>query len=158
MAKTTEVATSATNGAVDIAPDRAQAIAVAQAAMAEMKSTEFDTEQMLVDIMQAQSMDDILGSEVVHLKDIIGVPFTVLSAELQESKFEDSFIPAYAVMRVKFDDGNTAIVTTGASQVVATLVKMHANKWFPYRVGTAMLTTSKGNDVVKFVKPPPEQF
>lgn len=140
----------------DLDKRREASLAVAAKAMAEMQAGEFDTEQMMFDIMEAQSIDDILDSDVVHLKDIIGTPFTVESAELQKSEYADSFIPAYAVMHVAFDDGTKAIVTTGATQVVAALVKAHSAGWFPFRVSTAMLTTSNGNDVIKLVRAPVE--
>ncbi len=127
---------------------------MAATAIAAMKSTEFDTEQMMFDIMDADSIDDILGSEVLHLRDIIGVPFTVNGAELQDSTYEVGFMPVYAVMRVTFDDGQSGIVTTGAAQVVATLVAATAKEWFPFRVSTVEIITSSGNSVVKFVKAP----
>ena len=141
----------------DIEKSRAKTLAAAQSAMAEMQSGEFDSEKMMFDIMEADSLDAILESDVVHMKDIIGTPITVNSAELQKSEYEASFIPAYAVMRVTYDDGTDAIVTTGATQIVATLVKAHSAGWFPFRVSTVMLQTGAGNDVIKFVKAPPKK-
>lgn len=133
---------------------------IASQAIAEMKEAgaDFDEEQMMFDILEAQSFEDILGESVIHLKDIIGVPITVHSCTLQESKFEGGFLPAYAVMRVEFDDGARAVVTTGAAQVVASMVKAHAAGWFPVRFSTTMITTGNGFDVIKMAKAPDKNF
>jgi hypothetical protein len=125
---------------------------IAAAAIAEMQATEFDSEQMMFDILEANSLDDILDSQVVHLKDIIGIPITILSAQLQESKFEDGMIPAYAVMRVEFDSGERAVVTCGASQVIAALVKAQIAGWYPFRCNTVSIKTGAGFEVIKLTK------
>ena len=139
----------------EVATRKESAMAVAQKAIVEMSSSgEFDYEEMITGIMEAESIDELLSSEVVHLKDIIGTPFTVHSAQVQQSEYKDSFLPVYAVMKVTYDDGREAIVTTGATQVVAVMVKAHASGFFPFRCSTSMTTTSNGNDVVKLIKAP----
>lgn len=133
-----------------------RALAIAESAIAEMStSTDFDYEEMLVNLMEADSADALFDSDVTALQDIIGVPITIHSAILQKSDYEAGFMPVYAVMRVTYDGSNEQIVvTTGATQVVAACVKAHSAGWFPLRVSTKSVTTSKGNTVVKLVRPP----
>lgn len=123
-------------------------------AVADMTADEFDVGKMITDIMAAETLDDVLGTNVIGLRDIIGTPMTIHSAELQKSTFEDSPMPTYSVMRVEFDDGERALVTSGAVQVVAALVKFHHEGWFPTRVSSVAIETGSGNTVIKLTKPP----
>lgn len=144
---------STTSGTIE--RSREALMAQAQAAMGEMKSSnEYSMDDVMFDTMAATSLDELLngGGDVIHLKDIIGVPFTINRAELQDSKYADG-LPAYVVMHVTFDDGTDGVVITGATQIVSGCIKMHSEGWFPARVSTIMLTSSNGNDVIKFSKP-----
>lgn len=129
---------------------------LAQRAMTEMKSSgEFDAEQMILDIMEADDLDALLDSSTVyHLRDIVGTPFTINRVELQESDYAESALPAYAVIYAVLDDEREVIVTTGATTVVAQLVKMHMAGWFPARVSSTSDETSNGYTVIKLCKAP----
>jgi hypothetical protein len=131
--------------------------AAIQAAINEMSEQdgEFDPERMILDIMEATSLDDILESTAVHLKDIIGVPFTINSAKLQDSDYDESTLPKYAVIFATLDDGENIVITTGAATVVAQVVKAHMMKGFPWRVSSSLATSSRGYDVIKLRKAPP---
>lgn len=153
----TDVAVVSPNG-LDLAKRKEEMQAQLAATIAEMKSDDFDPEQLMLDVMEAQTIDDILGDSVVHMKEIIGTPMTVHSAQLQNSGFEESAIPAYAVMRVQFDDGRRAVVTCGALQVVMALIAAQKRGFFPFRCSSVMVTSSKGNDVIRLTAAPPPQF
>lgn len=144
--------TPATATASAVALNEDQKRELIQKAMVELKASEFDAEQQIFDFLDAMSIDDILDSQVIHLEDIIGTPMTVKSAQLQDSTYENSMLPAYAVMRVEFDDGTTGIVTTGATQIVSALLAIQTKGWFPFRCNTVELQTSGGNRVFKLVK------
>jgi len=132
-----------------------ESIRAAIAEMSEGDATDFDPERMILDIMEAQNLDDILESTAVHLKDIIGVPFTINSVKLQDSEYTDSTLPKYAVIFATLDDGENIVITTGATTVVAQCVKAHMLKGFPWRVSSSMATSAKGFDVVKLRKAQP---
>lgn len=158
--KTTEVATVADKAALERANANRELI---QAAIKEMKQADFDGEQLVLDIMDSRTVEDILESAAIHLKDIIGVPFTINRVVLQDSSYEESVLPAYAVIFASFDDGTNAVITTGATTVVAQCVKMHKEGWYPQRVSSSAAVSSKGYDVIKLCKAPervtpPEQF
>ncbi len=130
-----------------------------QLAITEMKVQpgEFDYEKMLSDIFEADSLDAALDTaDVVHLQDIIGTPITIRGAHLADSDFAGSVLPVFAIMDVTYDNGDEAIVTVGATQCVALLVKAHTAGWFPMRVNTRSDTTSAGNTVIRFVKAEPK--
>jgi len=149
------MSTKTASKSTDVATTRKdQLLAVANAAMSEMRSDEYDAEEALLQILEAESIEDALSSDVVHLTDIIGTTMTVHSATLQESKFADSMMPAYAVMRVEFEDGSKAIVTTGATQPLSVLITAQAKQWFPFKCSSVMLTAASGNDVIKLVTVP----
>ncbi len=127
------------------------------AEMSQDEATEYNPERMILDIMEAQSIDDILESTAVHLRDIIGVPFTINRVKLQESDYEASTLPKYAVIFATLDDGENVVITTGAATVVAQCVKATMEGWLPMRVSSSVAVSSKGYDVVKLRKAPPLQ-
>lgn len=101
----------------------------------EMVNEGATAESIALDILNANSVDDILGSTVIALSDIIGTPFTIHSASLNESDFADG-LGAYVAMQVTFDDGTKSVVTSGATSVVAQVVSMHQKGYLPYRVSS----------------------
>lgn len=130
-------------------------VAKLDAAVEEMtaRSDDFDVDKMLMDIMAAETLDDALGSDVVHLADIIGVPFTVNSVDLQKSTMDTSLIPNYAVIHATLEDGSSVIITTGAVQIVGLLIKCHAEQWFPQKFVATATDTASGNTVYKLARP-----
>ena len=129
--------------------------AVIAKAVSEMKQTEFDAEQQMLDILEANSIEELLSaSEVLHLADLIGTPITIHGATLGDSKFEDSMLPMYAVIRAEFDDGKRALITCGAAQVIGVLVTAQAKGWFPFRAAAQSAIAGSGNTVIKLGNPP----
>ncbi len=92
-------------------------------------------EEIALQIISADTLDGILGSTAIGLDDMIGVPFTIERVELRESEFADG-LPAYAVMHATLDDGESVIITSGATSVVAQCVSMVQGGFLPVRVSS----------------------
>lgn len=112
-----------------------QLYATMEEAAASMVQEGATAESIALDILNADSIDDILGKTVIGLQDIIGTPFTIHSGRLNKSDFTDG-LPAYVVMDVEFDDGTKGVVTSGAMSVVAQVIAMHKGGYLPYRVSS----------------------
>ena len=112
-------------------------------------------DDIVVDIVNAETIDDILGGTAIGLESIIGQSFTINRAELRKSDFTDG-LAAYVVMHVTFDTGETGIVTSGASKIVAQVVSMHQKGFLPYRVSSYKATkaTEKGYFPMSLCKAP----
>lgn len=108
--------------------------------------------EMALAVMDARSDDDVFGSTVLHLKDMIGEPFTINRAWLTDSEYEDG-LPAFTIMEATLDDGTAAVITTGATNVVAAVINFHVRDRFPIRVDTKTDKTKAGFEVVKLIRP-----
>lgn len=152
----------AKNNAVAVVEEvRSNSMRLFEEAAASMVADDPSADDMLVDILTATTVDDILGGNAIHLQDIIGTPFTINKATLRESDY-DAGLPAFVVLNVTFDGGNNGVVTTGASTVVAQVIRMHQIGVFPQRVNSYKTTkpTKAGYYPVQLVKadPLPESF
>lgn len=130
----------------------ARAREILNTAITQMARPEQSALEMALAVMDAKSDDDVFGSTVLHLKDMIGTPFTIDRAWLTDSEYVDG-LPAYTIMEATLDDGSTAIITTGATNVVAAVINFHVRDRFPIRVDTKTDTTKSGYEVVKLIRP-----
>jgi len=128
-------------------------------AAADMVRPETSAEEMALAILNATSIDDILGSTIRKMNEVEG-SFLVVGANLNESDFQEG-LGAYAVLDTLHPDGTRVLVTSGATNVVAQLVAMHAGSHFPQWVKFKSDTTKAGFTVWKLVKgdgaPPTEE-
>lgn len=90
---------------------------------------------IVAQIMTAETLEDILGPGVVHLKDNLNKPFTIESAVLQKSDFADG-LQVYLVMHIAFDpdlrgDIEKAVMTTGSNTVLAQVVRAQELGFIP---------------------------
>ena len=106
----------------------------AEAALS-MVQPDSTSDEIVMEILTAETVDEILSSNAVGLQSVIGQPFTIDKAYLRESDFEDG-LAAYLVMHVTMDNGEPLIVTTGAQSVVAQVVRMNQLGVLPYRVNS----------------------
>lgn len=150
MAKSTAVATRPT----EIEQRKQDTIDRIKRAASEMARPETTPEEMAAAILDAASIDDILGNgTVVHLADMIGESFTILGASLSESTVANNQgLPVFAIIEAELNDGTQAIVTTGATNCVAQLIAMHSGGYFPQWVKCRADETKAGNTVYRFVK------
>jgi hypothetical protein len=114
-----------------------------------------DADAILLDILNADSVESILGNDTIGLTEMIAEPFTILSAVLRESDYEQG-LPAFLVMQAERDNGDRIVITTGASTVVAQVVRMNQLAAFPVRVSSkkAEKPTAAGYYPLSLVKPP----
>jgi len=139
-------------------PAQIEAEAAIREAILEMQRPEQSAEEMALSIMGATDLDTILGSTVLHVADMVGKSFTILSASLSESTFydadkpENGGLPAFAVMETELSDGTKAIMTTGATNCVAQLIAMQRGHHYPVWVKVQDDTTRGGFTVYKFAK------
>lgn len=116
---------------------------------ASMLAKDSDDPQLdiIAQIMEAGTIDELLGNGVTQLGDMLGVPFTIKSAELRKSDFADG-LGVYAVLQAKLDgpDGANLVVITGAETICAQVVKATAEGWMPLRCQAveAKKPTAKG--------------
>lgn len=88
--------------------------------------------------LNAASVDELLGggsNETISGRNYLNKPFTITSVEWQRS--DDAFdagLPFYAVCHIVTLDGETKVLTTGATTVVRKLAKMAVEGWFPIQV------------------------
>ena len=127
-----------------------------QEAAKSMLAESISGDDILIDILNAPTVDDILGSEVVGLEALTGKPFTITKGTLRESDFTDG-LAAYIVLNVTFDDGETAVVTSGSTSVVTQVVRMHQLGALPVRCMARKATkpTANGYYPMSLVKAPP---
>lgn len=114
-------------------PQPRQTFAEAAASIAIMED---DPNRMLDDIVNADSIDAILdggSGNLVHLKDMLTVPFTVSSVALRESDYQDG-AGAFAIIDATLDDDTAVVITTGSSTILAQLIRMVQLSAFPIRV------------------------
>ena len=90
------------------------------------------TEAMIAQIMDAMTVEDVLGTGVTGLQSILNKPIYIDRVELRESDFTEG-LGAYAVMHCRNDDLEKMIVTTGSFSVIAALVKFQALNAYPVR-------------------------
>lgn len=155
MATKTEKSTEVVPASATSVVHRDELQAVIAKAVTEMKQTDFDAEQQMLDILEANSIEELLNATtVLHLADLIGTPITIHGATLGDSKFEDSLLPMYAVIRAEFDDGSRQLITCGAAQVIGVLVAAQAKGWFPFRCAASSIVAASGNTVIKLENPP----
>jgi len=88
--------------------------------------------------LNASSVDELLGggsAEVISGRNYLNKPFTVTGVEWQRSDeaYGDG-LPFYAVCHIVTLDGETKVLTTGATTVVRKLAKMAVENWFPVSV------------------------
>ena len=86
--------------------------------------------------LNASSLDDLLGGESTTIsgRDYINKPFTLTSVEWQSSEIEGQGLPFYAVCHIVTLDGESKVLTTGASTVVRKLAKIDSENWLPAKV------------------------
>lgn len=103
---------------------------------ASMLAKDSDDPQLdiIAQIMEAGTLDELLGNGVTQLADMLNVPFTIKSAELRKSDFAEG-LGVYAVLQAKLDgpDGANLVITTGAETICAQVVKATAEGWMPLR-------------------------
>lgn len=128
-------------------------------AVQEMARPEQSAEEMALAILNATTLEGILGSQVLHMEDMEAVTgFLCVGANLNPSDFTDG-LGAYAVLDTIQPDGTRAVVTSGSTNVVAQLVNIHAKKFFPVwvRFKKSDKPTKAGYWVWKLVKGEGEQ-
>lgn len=103
--------------------------------IAELRATGVTAEDIALRILSATTMDDILGTQPVSLKDVIGTPFTIRSISLHESDYEAG-LPAYCALDATWDDDERVVITTGATTVVAQVIAMYRAGLLPARVSS----------------------
>jgi hypothetical protein len=133
----------------------AKAKEMVAAAVVEMTRPDQTAEEIALQILQATSIDQILGSTVVHLQDMVGVPFLVTEALLTKSDYEDG-LGAYTVMSAIMGDGSKAVITSGAQNVVAQVIAMHSGKHFPQWCMATKTESKAGFTVYRLQRAPGE--
>ena len=124
-------------------------------AITEMTVPDQSAEEIALSIIEATSIDQILGSTVLHLQDMVGTPFLLVSAKLTASDYQDG-LGAYTVMNAILSDGSPAVITTGATNVVSQVIAMHSGDYFPQWVVASEAETSKGFKVMRLNRGPGE--
>ena len=107
--------------------------------------------------INASSVDELLGggADVINGKTYINKPFLVESVEWQPSDFEGEGLPFYAVCHIVDLDGETHVLTCGATTVVRKLAVMAHNGWFPQWVKiTKGPKTANGYEPLDLTKAP----
>ena len=89
--------------------------------------------QIVARILAAESADDVLSSQsTTAATDLVGVPLQVANVRWMQSRVKDAAIPVFALIdAVRGDDGSKVLVTCGAIQVMAQLVKLQKLGAFP---------------------------
>ena len=109
-------------------------------------------EEILNELINSDTVDELFGeSTALHVRDLIGVPMTLLNVKLNKSGLKEGY-PVYAVIDVEFDNSERYVVTTGAGPVLAQMIKAKAEGWFPIRVEAKESETRLGTTTIKFVK------
>lgn len=124
-------------------------------AITEMTVPDQSAEEIALSIIEATSIDQILGSTVLHLQDMVGTPFLLVSAKLTASDYQDG-LGAYTVMNVILADGSPAVITTGSTNVVSQVIAMHGGDYFPQWVVASEATAASGFKVYRLNKGPGE--
>jgi len=119
-------------------------------AVSEMTRPETTAEEMALAILDATTLEGILGSTVLKMEDVT-TPFTVLGASLNPSDYVDG-LAAYAVLDAVLQDGGRVVIISGATNVVAQLVAMHSGDFFPAWVEFKSATTGSGYTAWKLIK------
>ena len=121
-----------------------------------MVAKSINSDDILLGILNATTIDEILESTTLGLQSIIGTPMTINRAQLHESDYADG-LAAYVVMFVTFDDGTSTVVTSGAQVVVAQVVRMQMLDAFPMRCSSKQATrpTEKGYYPIALTKADP---
>lgn len=89
--------------------------------------------EIIIQIMEAKSIDDMLGGSVTGIRELLNKPFTVDKVTLRKSDYEDG-IGAYAIINATmYPDlrGNReqVVISTGSETVLAQLVKAQMENW-----------------------------
>lgn len=119
-------------------------------AISEMTRPETTAEEMALAILDADTIEGILGSTVLKMEDVT-TPFVVVGAGLNPSDYTEG-LAAYAVLDCVLPDGERAVIISGATNVVAQLVAMHSGRFFPQWVEFKSATTGKGFTAWKLIK------
>jgi hypothetical protein len=107
--------------------------------------------------LNAASVDELLGggANVINGKTYLNKPFLVESVEWQQSDFEGEGLPFYAVCHIVDLEGESHVLTCGATTVVRKLAVMAHNDWFPQWVKiTKGPKTAAGYEPLDLVKAP----
>lgn len=149
MARNTAVATKPVDKAEIVKSRLAQATA-------EMTNPTKTAEEIAYDILQANTLEEILGSTVLHMEDLEGQSFMVKGASLTASDYKEG-LGAYAVIDAVMGNGERAVIISGATNVVAQLIAMHAKKFYPAWVQFKSAQTGSGFTAWRLVKGSGEQ-
>lgn len=118
-------------------------------------------ERMNAQLEEATTEDEILGgSEVLNMKRdaeaLAGIPFQLVGLDFQASDFRnsDEGLPCYAVMQIRFADGNISVITAGSRTVINQCKMLWMRKLIPTEswMTFKQSRTSAGYDVFRLVK------
>lgn len=87
------------------------------------------------EIFNATSVDELFGERaVIHGRDYLNKPFTLVDVEWRPSDIEGEGLPFYAVFHIADIDGATHVLTTGARSVLMKAAKAQKEGWLPIQV------------------------
>jgi hypothetical protein len=116
--------------------------------------------RMIERTLNATSVDDLWGTDVVHARDMIGRSFILREVEWRNSEIEESEggLSIFAVMHGAFvDTGEMAIMTCGAVGVVSRLFKLVEFDALPIAIRIRSTKTKGGYNALD-LEPAPEPF
>lgn len=82
--------------------------------------------QIVARILSAETADDVLKPQnTTAAEDMVGVPLHISAVRWMQSRVKDAAIPVFALIEgTRGDDGSSVIVTCGAVQVMAALLRL----------------------------------
>lgn len=107
-----------------------------------------------VRILSADNEEEALRpTDKRESKQMVGVPFVVHAVTwLRSTKSEDGK-GRYALMSCTDEQGDSFIMSCGATKVVLQLRKAQLDRWLPWQVQMESTTTNSGNTVFSLVAP-----
>lgn len=103
---------------------------------AQLADTPEDAARGIVeDILSATSAEEVLDeAEVIHARDMLDVPFVLISARFNNSTAGGNGIAIYAMLDAALDTGERALISCGARNVVAQVHRLMQLNSLPRRV------------------------
>lgn len=99
---------------------------------AETMGADAVTLEVITRILRAETIDDVLdGGGAIHARDVLNVPFTLASVRFNRSTFEGGGPRFYALLNVNDRQGDSHVITCGASKVIAQAWRLRDLDAFP---------------------------
>lgn len=130
-----------------------QAIDAMRAQAAEVQDPEAVAMRIVADIMNAESVDDVLAdNNLLSTEDMEDRSFTITDISFNNSGYEDDKIGVYAVVTAVDPNGERLMFTTGSANILAQTVRLQALNALDTPVTVSSATSAGGYKVYRLVK------